>query len=473
MEQLRAFVYDRTSRDISGRGTANMDQNTENERFCADQRWVIVDRFTDQGKGASRHSKSKRKDYEEMMERAERGEADVLVVWEASRAYRDLALYVALRDLCARRRMLLCYDGVVYDMTRSDDRYRTAQDAIQAEREADKIRDRNLRTVRLNAERGGPHGRVPYGYRRVYDEHTGSLVEQVPDERQAPVLREIARRVAGGESLYGIAQDLNHRGVPGPTGLPWNKGALPDLVRKPTYIGKRQYRGEVVGDATWKPILDEEIYYACVRILSDPDRRTQNSSAVRHLLSGIARCSVCGGAGRRHRSYDKGKWAYVCVICFKVSIQTHVFDKIVTEGVLEHVERPDFVEALVAASDDDGARSALAEAQALEAELTQARDLAGRWENGRIMLSALSLAKMEQDLLPRIEQARERSQSAAVPHALREIAGPHARGMWDSMAEDIVWKRNVIRSVVVPWMNPAGRGVRTIRPDRFRLEWKY
>lgn len=83
-EKLRAFVYDRTSRIINGRGTANQDQNTDNERFCADQGWEIVARFTDPGKGATRHSKSKRDDYDRMIERAQLGEADVLVVWEAS-----------------------------------------------------------------------------------------------------------------------------------------------------------------------------------------------------------------------------------------------------------------------------------------------------------------------------------------------------------------------------------------------------
>ena len=470
-ERLRAFVYDRTSHDPRGRGTANRDQNLENVRFCDEQGWDIVARFTDPGKSASRHSKTKRDDYERMVARVAQGECDIIVVWESSRLSRDLEVYVKLRSLCEKHRVLLCYDGTVYDMTRSSDRQRTAQDALQGEAEADRIRDRNLRTVRLNAERGRPHGRIPYGYRRVYDEKTGDLIEQVPHEEQAPIVREIAKRAASGQSIYAIAQDLNQRGVPGPTGKGWLKDVIPDLVTKPTYIGKRQHQGQVIGDAEWKPILDEEIYYACVKLFSDPARRTTNSNAVKHLLSGIARCSQCKGIHRVMPAY--GKLKYVCVTCFRTSIQEVVLDAIVTEAVLQYVERPEFTAALAKAGADDGARAALAEAEAMEVQLADARELAGRWVNGRLALSAASLASLEQELLPRIEAARERSVSAGVPQPLREIAGRRAREYWAAMEGDLVWRRAVIKAVVVPWLNPAGKGVRTVKPGRYNLEWLY
>ena len=450
-ERLRAFVYDRTSNDPRGRGTANRDQNVENERFCQDQGWDIVARFTDPGKSASRHSKTRRDDYERMVDRVARGECDIIVVWESSRLSRDLEVYVKLRSLCERHRVLLCYDGAVYDMTRSTDRQRTAQDALQGEAEADRIRDRNLRTTRLNAQRGRPHGRLPYGYRRVYDEKTGDLLEQVPHEEQARVVREIATRVAAGESLYKIVKSLNGRGIPGPTGKPWTADQLPGLIVKPTYIGKRQHQGAVIGKAEWKPILEEEVYYACVRLFADPARKTTKGNAVKFLLSGIARCGECRGVLRPHLAAGKRK--YTCVGCFKVSIG--------------------FAASLVADPDTDGTRAALAEAQALEAELASARELAGKWQNGRILLSALSLAKLEQQLLPQIEDARGRAQSGAVPHVLREVAGPGARERWTAMAADLVWRRGVVKAVVVPVLNPAGAGVRTVRPGRYDLEWLY
>jgi hypothetical protein len=305
----------------------------------------------------------------------------------------------------------------------------------------------------------------------VYDERTGALIEQVPHEEQAPIVREIAQRAASGQSLYGIVRDLNERGIPGPTGRPWTPDVLPDMLVKPTYIGKRQHQGSVIGDATWEAILDEEVYYACVRLFSDPSRRNANSNAVRYLLSGIARCSQCRGVARPRTAF--GKWKYTCVTCFKTSIGVEPMDEIVTLGLLEHVESPEFVEALTSTGADDASRAAMAEAQALEAQLAEARDLAGRWENGRMLLSAASLAKLEAELLPRIEDAHSRALSASVPHVLREIAGPQAREFWAAMEPDLVWRRAVVKAAVVPWMNPAGKGVRTIKPGRITLEWLF
>jgi site-specific DNA recombinase len=475
-EKLRAFVYDRVSRILNGRViTSTDDQNADNEDLCDAHGWELVARFTDPGRGASRHSKKRRLDYERMIERIKRGECDVLVYWEASRAYRDLKIYVELRELCIKHRMLLCYNGDIFDMTRSADRRRTAQDAIDAESEADKIRERCLRTTRRNAQRGRPHGKIPYGYRRIYDSDTGVLLEQVPREDQAAVVVEIAKRAVGGESLMKIAAELNARGIPGPTGGPWSSDIMPALLTKPTYIGKRQYQGEVIGDATWDGILDEEIYYACVAKFSDPARYMSKTNAVKWLLSGIAKCSICKGKHRVRPAH--GVLRYTCVTsgCFKTAIQLAQFDDIVTLAVLQHIERPEFVDALLQTSDDDASRAALAEAQALEAQLAEARELAGRWNkrSRRMELSAASLAKMENELLPLIEGARERARSTSVPHVLRNIAGPHVREYWAEKEDDVVWRRAVVSSVVVPWVNPAGQGARSIKPGRFTLEWLY
>jgi len=472
MDQMRAFVYDRTSRLVEGVGTSNADQRADNERFCERQGWVIVDRFTDPGKGASRHSRSKRTDFERMVEGIERRQCDVLVVWEASRAYRDLAVYVQLRDLCVKHRVLLCYNGQVYDMTRGNDRFITGLNALQAELDADNIRDRILRTTRANAERGRPHGRVPYGYRRVYDSRTGALLEQVPDEAQAAIVREVGRRIAGGESLYAIAKDLNERGVPSPSGGVWSPPNLPDFIRKPTYLGQRVHDGIVIGPADWPAILDEETYYACLQLFGDPARRKVMDNTVKYLLVGIAHCGLCDAGLRSLASRTVRGHSYTCMGCFKVSVRVDGFDRVVVEAVLQRVETEGFAAALVDDPDTEGTRAALAEAQALDAELASARELAGRWENGRVLLSALSLAKMEQELLPRIEDARARAQSVSVPRVLREFAGPGARERWGAR-EYLAWRRMVMKSVVVPRLFPAGRGVREIRPGRYELEWLY
>ena len=59
------------------------------------------------------------------------------------------------------------------------------------------------RRMRRMATEGLPHGKIPYGYRRVYDPKTRRLLRQEPDT--APVVREIARRLLAGEALGAVA----------------------------------------------------------------------------------------------------------------------------------------------------------------------------------------------------------------------------------------------------------------------------
>lgn len=478
---LRAFIYDRNSRIINGRGTSTADQDAENKRFCQRQGWSIADTFVDPGRGASRHSRVSRPDYDEMCRRIEAGirpgaahaECDVLVVWAASRYARDLDVYVRLRDLCVRGSVLLCYNGRVFDLSNGDDRYHTGLDALQAEREAENIRDGIMRTTRANAERGRPHGRTPYGYRREYDPDTGELLGQFVHEPQAVVVREIAERIASGKSTYSIAKDLNERGVPNPTGTRWNPASLPALVLRPSNIGKRQHQGAVLGDAVWDPIFeDPAVYYACAKILRDPSRRTQQDSAVKYLLSGIALCGPCLPERRILRPQRVGaRWSYTCTVCFRASIRTPVFDDVVTATVLAYVERPEFAAAVSYPADIGGGMSAaLAQVAAYEQQLAEARVLATQLGmDGRFKLSPLSLAAMESQLLPLIESARSRAQDASVPVVLRDLAGPRAREVWESY--DLLQRRAAIRSVVRVSLNRAGKGTKVVRPERFTWDW--
>jgi DNA invertase Pin-like site-specific DNA recombinase len=477
-EPLRAFVYDRVSRIGRKATTGNEDQDIENRRLCERYGWTVVGSFSDPGRGASRHSKTDRPQFRAMLERVAAGECDVVVAWEASRLQRDLEVYVGLRKLCERHHVLLCYNGTLYDMSKSSDRFITTMGAAQAEFEADAIRDRILRTTRLNAERGRPHGRTPYGYRRVYDERTGDLLEQVVYGPEAVVVREVTARVAAGQSLYSIAKDLNRRGLPSPGGAEWTLMAVRTLVLRPTNIGQRQHQGAVIGDAQWAPILedeaDREAYFAAVKILKDPSRLTHRDSIVRYLMSGLVTCGACAQdpepAVRILRPrHSSGKRSYVCTECFRVSMRTDLMDEVAQGVIVAYVERPEFAAALKAGRGDSAA-AALAEVQAMETQLAEARTLAKTFEGGRFRLSPLALADMEAELLPRIEASRARAQDATVPVALRNLAGPGAAERWEEL--DLAEKRTIIRDLVKVRLNRTRQGVRKIEPRRITWDWQ-
>jgi len=463
---LRAYIYDRNSRLVRP-GTSTEDQRLENRRFCEREGMTVVGEFSDPGRSASRYAKQAREDYDRMVQGIGAGGCDVLVVWEASRGYRSTEAYLQLRNLCERKNVLICYNGRAYDMSDRQDRFTTGFDALRAEDEADQIRERNLRTVRLNAERRRPHGRIPYGYRREYDPDTGALLRQVPDEAQAQVLREAASRIAAGQSLYAVAKDLNARHVAPPGGARWwDQTTVRQVLLRPSNAGQRQFQGEVIGAASWDGILDEQLYYTVVGILTDPGRLNHRDGAVKYLLSGVALCGACLPVRNLLKSTPRR--TYTCPVCFRVSIRADWFDAAVETAVLEHVSRPEFAASLLA-RDEVGAGGALAEARALEAQLEDARRLAATFEGGRFRLSAVSLAALEEQLLPRIAAARSRAVDAEVPEVVRRLAA----GSWSVWHEqlDLGQRRTAIRSLVRVSLRSCGKGARTVTPERFGWEW--
>ena len=468
---LRAFLYDRSSRLGKRDGASTLDQRTDNRRWCEQQGMIVVGEFSDPGRSASRYATKARDDWDEMIAQARAGGCDVIVYWEASRATRNMRTYLDLRDMCEGAGVLLCYQGRAHNMNNRGDRFMTGLDVLRAEEEADAIRERNLRTTRLNAERGGVHGRLAYGFRREYDPEKGKLLRQVVFEPEAAVIREAAAAVAAGKSLRSIAAKFQKRGVPTPGGgVGWESTTVRQLLLRESLIGKRAHHGSVVADGVWDAILDPEVYFTCVKILRDPERLNHRDTAVKHLMAGIGLCGVCR-EGRLYVAPMGTGMSYRCRVCLKPSMRKELLEAAVKTTFLAYVERPEFAAALAMPAEDGGSRAARARLEALEAQLAESTRLASTWDSERscMMLSATRLASIEAQLQPQIEAARASIVDRTVPAVVRDLAGPGTRRIWE--AYDLVQRRAAIRDVVRVYLNRGQRGVGTPTPGRFSWEW--
>jgi len=470
-----AYLYGRASRDPKKRGRSVGDQLDVGRELCAEHGWPIAGEFRDDDRSASRHARKRRDDFDAMVAGIERGECRILVAFEASRYYRDLEVYVRLRNLCAENDVLLCYNGTVYDLSKREDRKLTAQDAIAAEDEAEAIRVRNLRTTRAQAKKGAPHGRLLYGYIRRYDPESGDLIDQIPHPQQAAVVKEIWERAAAGHSNRSIIRDLNARGTPAPGSAPeWVNRHLHQMFHNPAYIGRRVFQGRDIGEATWKPLVEEETYWAVQSIIRDPDRAYSRDTAVRHLLTGIARCGVCEHAPGLRIRPRRGIVNYICPDAMDVVMRKEKLEAYVEEGVLNWLASPQAAEAFRVDRDQESkvaaARTKLA---AMEAQLEEARAMSTRFrEDGTPELSVASLAALEAQLVPQIESARKELEQASAPDMpplLRRLIGQDdVDKRWDALTLD--QKRMALRLLVTPRLNRArARGVRAIEPGRITL----
>jgi site-specific DNA recombinase len=476
---FEAFLYGRNSADPKKKARSVADQLDEGRALCAEHGWPVKRVFKDPGISASRYARKGRDDFEEMLAEIEAGECRILVAWEASRYYRDLEIYVRLRNACYAAGVLLCYNGMVYDLSKRADRKATAQDAIQAEDEAEGIRDRNVRTQKQNASKGRPHGPVLTGYKRVYDPETGELINQVPYEPQVETVGWWFELAEAGTPSNGIARDTKERKLkvaaelaaagmePGEVtkelidralltryGNDWRGKAITQVLKNKAYIGRKVHEGKDIGKASWDQLIPGEEFverfYNVQAILEGRELGSAHDTSVKHLLSRIPWCGEHGEHEPVVRwKYDvNGHHTYSCSERGDVSVNANRLEAFVEEAVLTWLGSDKAVAAFQRGNRPAEAKRAQLQLAGMEQQLREARALSTQFgPDGQPRMSALTLADLESSLRPQIEKLRERIEQASVPPLLRGLVGNRdADTVWSRL--DMHAQRMVLRKVV-------------------------
>lgn len=462
---MRVAIYTRVSQDKGGQSRSVEEQAAECRAWLTREGWLEVGLWSDKAVSASSYSKKSRPKWQALTARLDDGDIDALVVWEPSRATRDRRVWAALAATCEERGIRFGCNGRLYDLSDPDDAFQLDLYFALATRESGTTRKRVLRSMRGAAAAGRPHGKVLYGYRRIYREGRAGpeLVEQVVDDEKAAVIREAARRIMQGEALYKVARDFNDRGIPAPRGSSWEPTQIKRLCVNPAYIAKRVHKGLVVGDGLWPPILDEETHYTCLSRLTDPSRLTHDGRGVQHLLSGIAVCGVCEGRVRVQK--NRSHVAYLCVDGFHVSRKKENVEDFVTAVVIERLSRPDLADLMSPASTDRDATAAAGEVAELRARLEGFYD-----KSAEGVLSPSALVRIEARLLPQIADAEKRARRIHSAPLLDTIAGPDAGRAWQALT--LEQQREVITLLCDVRILRGTPGARCFDPTTIQVLWK-
>jgi site-specific DNA recombinase len=470
-QTTRALIYCRVSEDRR-HGRSVSQQETECRAECGDAGWTVVDVVTDNDVGASRYSKGTRPGWARVLDLVETGAVDVLVTWEGSRAQRDLTSYAALRGLCERTGVRWRYGGRTYDLSDWRDRRDTGRDAVDDEAESGRTSERIRRDVRASALAGRPTGRRLFGFRRVYDPDTGALVGQEPHPEEAPIVRRVFAEYLAGASARSIARALNAEGILRPeTGSTngrgkvravWRDEQIRRVLTNRAYIAERVHRGEVVSDATWPALIDRETF-ARVQARLEGRRGIQQTKVAR-LLTGVARCGVCGG-GLQVIKDRNGRRVYWCRTAYHVTRDERRLDAWVVVAVLDRLKRSDVSDALDG-TPDPRASEARARADELRARLDAAIQ-----EFSAGQLSAATLAKIEQDLGAKIDQADREARAATLPLDIEVPADVDA--WWNGL--DRGQQREIVGALVAAVVvKRAGKGRRNYDMGAVTdLEWRH
>lgn len=462
-----AAIYVRISRDRDGH-KAGVERQTQDCQELADSLgWTV--RKVYQDNDVSAYSGKARPEYLALLDDVAAGLVDAILVWHTDRLHRRQVELETFIDLVEVRNInVRSVQEGVYDLSTSSGRMLARILGSVARQESEHKGERVRRARQQRAQEGRWNGG-----RRCYGYEPDGYTLRAPEAREVAV---IANALIGGLSLRAVARDLNDRRILTTNGRNWSSTGVRELMLSPRIAGLSAYRGEVVAQAKWPPLITEEMWRAVVQILSDPARRTNHRGAeVRWLGSGIYRCGVCGSADVRVSSVD-GRRRYRCRNRIAGQPTIHVgrdaalLDEYVEALIVARLSRRDFLDALpspdatIDVGELHGKRRVL---QVRQDQLSEA------FARGEVTLAQLTSATkvMEAEIDALEEQLAQVSRSSVLSEVYRS---DDVRAMWDSLKLDR--RRVVLESLMTVTIlrTKPGRAAdgSYFRTEDIQIEWK-
>lgn len=478
----RAVIYTRVSKDMrEGRSVAEQEADCRGDVDRHD--WDLVAVLSDSNVSASRYAKAERPDWLKLMAMLRRHELDIAVFWEMSRGTRNRIEWAEFAELAIDRGLLICVRGRVYDATDPHDMAYLDNLVARGIEESGESRERVVRTITSQAEKGQPHGPPCYGYRSVYDPKTGNLLTREPDttplgesgETPASLVRKGSADLLTGRKVpYRVAADWNLGGHTTRGGGQWTASTVIELYRRPALMGKREWRGKIIDEGGWEPLIEPADWWELQEVLAPkpaapgknprgrPRGSTNREADAKYLCVGTTSCGVCGagissGMNRTVLSYRCAGGApgqrRGCVARAVHILDAHVEALVVAEmsapGVLDRLQTPQ--------PDPKATAEARGELAELRTELEEARDAATTPGPGRLPVSML--LRLEETLGARITELEEQLKPPpGLPRLVEEIAVPDpvaALGVWRGWT--LTQQRRLLREVFTVRVLPIGR----------------
>ncbi len=486
---MRTAAYARYSSD--GQREASIEDQLRNVRaYCQRAGWPEPTVWSD---AAVTGARIDRLQYRQMMEAAEAGRFDVLLVDDIYRLARDhIETGRAVRMLKYWGVHLIgVSDGI--DTSRKSSKIEVGMRGLMGEVYLDDLAEKTHRGLMGQALRGRSAGGLPYGYRSI-EAAGGDGHDRAVAPEQADWVRQIFEWYVAGKSPREIAAELNRQKVPAPRGGTWAMTAIYadkrgiGILGNAAYIGlwvwnrshwvkdpisgrrRRQERPKSEWVTSERPdlrIVSQELWDAALARQKALQHRTRAAQATggpraragrgpKFLFSGLLRCGLCGGSYvvvDRYRygcGTHKDRGPAACTNAEKVPRAT--VETMLLAGIQQEMLSEDAYRVFEA-----GARVALQAAQQIPRQAEQRLQQAQR-ERDNIM-NAIRAGIVTASTKEALEAAEAAVlESEAELSALRRYAPaqmlPRARDIWRGMVErlneveDVTTAREAIKELL-------------------------
>ena len=280
---MKGVIYARYSSD-NQREESIEGQIRENTAFADKNGIEIVGTYIDRALSAKTDN---RPEFQRMIKDSAKKNFDVVIVWKLDRFSRN-------RYDSAKYKMMLKKNGVRVVSATEVIAEGTAGILLESLLEgmaeyysadlAEKV-TRGMTENALKCRFNG--GTIPLGY--MIDENQNYQINPA----QAPLVIEMFRRYAGGESITEIIEDLNARGIRTSKGNRFNKNSLARIFSNRKYIGEYSYNDVVFPDAI-PAIVPKDIFdRVSVRMAQNKHATGKAKAPERYLLTTKLFCGNC------------------------------------------------------------------------------------------------------------------------------------------------------------------------------------
>ena len=280
---MRGVIYARYSSE-NQREESIEGQLRENMAYAKKNGIEIVGTYIDRAVSAKT---DKRDEFQRMIKDSSKKGFDVVIVWKLDRFSRnryDSAKYKMLlkkndvRVVSATESISEGAEGIILEsVLEGMAEYYSADLAEKVSRGMTE----NALKCRFNG------GTIPFGY-MIDDEQHYQI-----NPAQAPLVLEMFRRYAGGESITDIIEDLNARGIRTSKGNRFNKNSLARIFANRRYIGEYAYK-EIVFSNAIPAIVPKEIFErVAIRMKQNKHATGKAKAPEKYLLTTKLFCGTC------------------------------------------------------------------------------------------------------------------------------------------------------------------------------------
>ncbi len=459
---MRVGVYCRISRDTAGELLGVARQEKQCLELIAGRGWDVARIFIDND--ISAWSGKARPGFSELLKALGDGSVDGVVVWHIDRLVRSMRDLEDVIDL--DRPVWTCIAGEIdlsTDAGRAIARTLTAWGRYESDVKSRRLRGKHEQLAQSGAWASGRC----FGYSKE-----GQVIAH-----EAVVIRDVADRLLGGESLRSVTRSLLEEGVPTVKGGSWRGSTVRQMITAARLSGQREWTprskgrghgmGEIVGPGQWDAILDPD---KTARLRALFTRPREIGRPVQRLLSGgFAYCGRCGRPMQAARDERQGR-RYACIAgpgtgrCGGISVAAEPLERYVSDAMLVALEGSPLP-----------AQPAPDTAALVEAAYSLRSDLDALAEDhgaGRITRAEWLAAR--QGLASRLNQAERRLADAVVVPLISGLpdSAEAVREAWPEL--EVAARRRVLSALLdCVIVSPARvRGRPHFDANRVRLVWR-